>query len=1117
MAGSIEVLTGEAGTEKTTRLFALYRKALIEAHVAGPLGSTLWLVPTARAQKPLLERLGDGSLPVLFSPNVLTFQDFAERILRAGPTTATALSPAMRRMLMRRIVDRLNDDGQLRHFSVIAPTAGFLDLVTAFIAELKRTETWPENFTAACARRGVRPGDRELAAIYTAYQEALLDHKVYDSEGRFWSACNALKEGQWGPFAELSLVVVDGFTDFTHTQHEILTLLAQKSQRLLLSLPLETPLVRGDLFAKSQGVFDTLRQSPAVTLTRSESAPEPHASIPAALRTVSRSLFANPRTITPSDNAKGIEIVAAAGQQGELNWLAARVKALILTGTPPEDIVVAFRDMAEYRDLLEETFGGARIPHAVDGGIPADRIPLCRAIVQVLRLEADDWPFSRLLAVLDSSFFRPAWPEYGDGRAVRDAAAFLRRYKLAEGRKSILDRLERACRDGEDPAAPRPLPEAGRASLRRALKLLQRLSQATSALREAHDLVGWAAAIRDLIDELGFVQPENDDSDYDEPEDVESQFDQPGPSTEAAAKLLEDLLFDAARAEKLLADQPARRNLARFLPEFSDLIGHAQAPAGVPETGRVRILSAEQVRNLDIPCLFLAGLTERSFPRPRTDDCLYSETERRELNALGLVLTDRAQRAQEEMLLFYNVVTRARRRLILTYPVVTAGGEPLSPSPYLVALQELFTAEALPPYREDRLDPVPSPDRVLSAADARILAMAEALENRPALLGAIFRKPEFAATSANLLAAADMHVERIQTPGFTRFEGMLENPDNLDWIGRRFSPEHEFSATQLEAYVTCPFRFFAEHVLDVSPLATVDIETEHGRRGTIVHDILAELHRYFMELDPAGPPSGPPLGSGAVVAKFHELIRERFGARVEFSDLQQALLEIEERLLRDWGEAYGRQWDLYLAKRPENSDRPLLPAHFETAFGRTGAGPDSPGVRPPLVVGAGDREVRISGRIDRIDVGVNDGRTVFAVIDYKTGKAGSVKLEKVVTSRALQLSLYTLAALRLEIAGPDSTPRQMGFWQIREQGFAPGISQRKKPDERFSPLEANDWDALVNELDTFVPAVAAAMRAGKFPVYNPDDNCTAHCPYSTVCRVNQIRSLSQHLNKTWQV
>ena len=42
------------------------------------------------------------------------------------------------------------------------------------------------------------------------------------------------------------------------------------------------------------------------------------------------------------------------------------------------------------------------------------------------------------------------------------------------------------------------------------------------------------------------------------------------------------------------------------------------------------------------------------------------------------------------MLLFYGVVTRARKSLVLIYPAVGSSGEPLYASPYVTAVEDLF-------------------------------------------------------------------------------------------------------------------------------------------------------------------------------------------------------------------------------------------------------------------------------------------------------------------------------------------------------------------------------------------------------------------------------------------
>jgi hypothetical protein len=93
----------------------------------------------------------------------------------------------------------------------------------------------------------------------------------------------------------------------------------------------------------------------------------------------------------------------------------------------------------------------------------------------------------------------------------------------------------------------------------------------------------------------------------------------------------------------------------------------------------------------------------------------------------------------------------------------------------------------------------------------------------------------------------------------------------------------------------------------------------------------------------------------------------------------------------------------------------------------------------------------------------------------------------------------------------------MGYWHIRETGFVSGINRRKpKPGEPHPPLEASIWETLVRTLEDIVPRLASGIRAGRFPVYNADDQCTARCPYQTVCRVTQIRALPDEMDKTWE-
>ena len=68
----------------------------------------------------------------------------------------------MKRLLLRRISEHLNERGELQHFLPIAGTTGFLDIISGFISELKREEIWPQDFVAACEQRKSAFARRDL-------------------------------------------------------------------------------------------------------------------------------------------------------------------------------------------------------------------------------------------------------------------------------------------------------------------------------------------------------------------------------------------------------------------------------------------------------------------------------------------------------------------------------------------------------------------------------------------------------------------------------------------------------------------------------------------------------------------------------------------------------------------------------------------------------------------------------------------------------------------------------------------------------------------------------------------------------------------------------------------
>lgn len=1080
----VEILCGLPGTERPATL-SRYTEALEALRRRRLPGAAIWLTPTRRAQREVTARLLAASPAACVAPGVMTFETFAETVLQASGQPASPISPVMKRTVLRHLIRNLAEQEKLRHFRGVAESTGFLDLVSSFISELKREEIWPEDFAGAL--QGDRPRERDLALIYQQYQAALAQRQWYDSEGRFWLARTELEQGRFGPFANVQFLVLAGFTDFTHTQYEIIEYLTARCPDTLITLPLvrsTEPIDRSELFAKPAAALERLQERLWERDVRIADSPETD-SRPAGLAAIRRGLFSNPRHWHPTADAGGVELVAVTGPDSEWTTVALRIKRLLASGVSPAQIVIGLRNVATDGPRWLEALQTAGLPVWCEAERPLAASPAVKALFSVLQLEVEHWPFRRVVDLLHSEFL--GWPATGALRtqAARQVGRALRHHRLHAGRDVMLRVLQRV--------AERPVDDRSRSEVADAIAafdVLSKLSLALEPLRRTHPLDGWANVLAEVIDQLRFFPSR---------EHIE-----PGVACEAEQArqdwdLVQRIVRNAAEAERELEPTPRKSSLKDFLVEFRDLLSRETISSMAEPAGVIRILDVDQVRHLDIPYLFLAGLTESSFPASRNDDCLLSDSDRSRLNERGLRLHQRSVHQQDEMFLFFETVAGPTRRLTLSYPAVSSKGQPVFPSPYVTAVRTLFAPEVLPETHEGRLDPTPTRDDALSAGDLRLLGVVEARAGHPELLRAWADEPARRKTALNLLAAADVAAHRFATQGFTGWEGQLSLPENLLGLRKRFSTSHQFSATELESYAECPFRFWLENVLDVAELPLPEEGTDHLGRGIVIHDVLARLLRE----------NGMLLGDD-LARQFVEYVEERLGRRVPETELQEALQRIEQQLMEEWAVAVAQQNAAYLEQVKSSWDQLSDPLPPELAFGKLPREQDDPAAaRKPLVLGEGERQTVVWGRIDRVDRGRAGDKDVFTVIDYKTGRRPTLKLDALQSGHGLQLPLYLLAVKRLGLAGPDAVPFQMGYWALKETGFAPGLRNRAK----FGSLEQAVLDQLEQTLDEVVPRLAEGIRSGRFIVENADEHCTGHCAYRTVCRVNQIRPLADRLGK----
>jgi ATP-dependent helicase/DNAse subunit B len=805
---------------------------------------------------------------------------------------------------------------------------------------------------------------------------------------------------------------------------------------------------------------------------------ESDTAFPGGLLYLERQLFRPLRRVQVSDDASGVEVIEAPGVVGEVRLVARRIKTLLRDGVAADDVVVAARDLATYAAIVHELFDEYAIPTEVEGTEALNGNPAVAFLLRTARLPDDGWPFAGVTAMLRNTYFRPSWPQVCAASDLPQRSdALLRLLGEPRGREAYLravDRWAQAQQPGlEDETAQESRRRRTHLLARQCQPFLHRFFQSWDEAPGRATLGEHTAWLERFAADCGLTQSA-----------AATERDQT-----ALALLLEELKRWHEAGPTRVVD---RKTFLRRLAVLAAAAGLPRTPEG---PGRVRVLSATQARHLEAEYLFVVGLGERGFPRLTPPPSLFDDSERQALAVTGLPPAGTADLLQEEMLLFYQVVTRPRRGLVLSYPAVDEQGQALLAGSFLSAVLACFQPGAVSTERRNLLIEGYDRDEPLSAAEHRVGAAASCRHDSltSCLPGDI---------GANLADAAKMVRLRFHEKTYNPYDGHFHDPAVIADVARLFGPRRVFSPTALEDYVACPFKFFLRHGLGLESLEEPREGIEMTRRGQAFHRALARLHRRLKDEDVCLPDADDAVSRRA---------QEEMARAVE-EDIRRApspgsreLWRLEgQRLLRLAGR-YGAQWQRFVQpwRARGVSPRPHL---FEIDFGL----PAGDGVEPhaPLVIRVDDLDIRISGRIDRVDlVDLPDGTAGFWIIDYKTGRSEHYTSADLSSFRRLQLTLYALAVEEVLLAGRPSRPLGLAYWMVGEKG--PKVVLPLRNDVLWL-METARWRAIRETLLQWVSEIVAHIRKGDFPLQPRSDNCTATCEFGQVCRIAQAR----HVEKT---
>jgi ATP-dependent helicase/nuclease subunit B len=1085
----VELIVGPARSGKAGRVIAAYLEALKRA---GP-GGCLMLVPTALRRRATESRLlAAQPSGVLVSPQVLEFHELADRLLTAAGRPVRRIGELARCQVIRQCLAGLaRKDAQVLGAS--RQTPGLVDALDGLFRELKAAQVEPDALGLALAGPLRTPRNRVLALLYDAYQKALQAREVYDDAGQFWHAAALVKEERFGPFADLEILVVDGFQDLAPAQLDMLQALSGRARRTIITLTWQAD--RPNLFAVTGRTRERLlgrfagRITETVVNSPNDLAPE--------LERLRSHLFAMPEDAAPPAGP-AISVIRAAGRTREVEEVARRIADLLHSGDRPGAVAVIARRLDAYAELVRSIFPRYGISFRVAAERPLAECPIVRAAMALARLQTEDYSFRSLAGLVLSNYFRPS--AFGaDADTARHAVRLAAEANVWEGRRNYIDGLDylrsRALRqadvmdDSGEPALPADRQAARLADIDRSSAFLKRLFD-DLALPTEGSRCALAQRLREVIRAAGLWDSTlGDPTPKGRVRDIKA--------ITALEEVLEEVaLLDGADLSRASGSSDSQAvTLQTFLEEVAQGLDRASVPAEEPQDAPVLVCDVLQSRALSFDHVFLLGVAEKEFPRRGRRHPFFDDGERQVLRKGGVDLPDTNLDASREMLLFYLAATRARRGLTLAYPSLDAQGRPALASHYLEELGALFApgadGRALAPAEVGTrdlslpLDRVRSDRELLAAAIYDLWGPGEArhADESLALLGAMLSRGPAAETA---LAGLAVEWEREHGEAFGPFDGRLASADIIEELCRRYPGHAAMSAGRLEMFGKCPFAFFASAVLGLEALEEPSPDLGPMDIGLIYHGL---LERFFSAVAKELAGRLTTANQEAAMTLLDKTAASYFAGLEKYGRVgSPALWKVQSRnILRD----VRRLADWHIEKLGE-----WRAAYTEVSFGGAGAPPSPPGRSDPITLSTPHGPVRIRGRIDRIDL-ADEGEPGCQVIDYKSGSAPSHKAMRAGTS--FQLPIYLWAVEALLAPGERGGRSQAFFLPIRHPKYTALLASQ---DSKGKPNAK--YPAAMDRAADYITRFVDAMRLGLYPVY-PRDGCTGFCDFEGLCRYVEWR------------
>lgn len=942
----MRIFTGRAGSGKTT---ALLREIARQAEIGE--GKQVLIVPELFShayERRLAEATANHGAR---TAEVLTFSRLTGRVFaEAGGLADTVLSPAGRLLTVQEAVRRVEQG--LRVYAGASQKPEIVRELLRTMDECKCYSVQPEQLLQAAEdltgeEDALANKLRDLGQVYTMYAR-LCAQSLPDPRDALSLMAARLPECHVLDDAQ---VYLDGFLGFTPQEADVIDVLMAKGIALTAAVtcdPDEPELFLSGCRTVKQLRRMAARHGMAATAENFGASRMPR---PQDLQALEREGLLPARPPRPSDR-QSVRIYAASSPFDECEYAAAYIRRMVRErGARYRDFVVAVREPEAYAAALEMAMARYDVPIFLSEKADLLQKPPLALVTGALDTVTNGWRYEDFFACLKTGLCNLAPQEIDklENYALTwrvQGGAWTRPFTgHPDGYGLAVDEQAQAALDELN--ALRERVTAPFAILAQALKTAKQATEYAQALYdflEAVDAPARMVARANAHEAAGRLQ-----------------------MAEEYRQLWEILVGAMEQFAWVCGDAPMDEK--RFAQLFRLVLGEYDVGTIPVSLDRVTCGGLERVTSANVPHLLLLGVNDGLLPKAPAPGGVFTDMDRLALEQMGVSLAAAgAERMLMEQEIIYRALACPMETLLLSYHLADAAGAEKRPS-YLIGS---ITA---------MLEGVPVDSS--AAQDGAFRLEAE----RPAVELACAR---LSGADSPAVRAAYMHYEMDARVRRAREQRIGRGPlTDRDTVGALYGKTPALTASRVDKFYSCRFSFFMQYGLRARPRKQADFAAPEA--GTFLHFVLEHTLAALQGRE-GGAAGASDEEAFAIMRRYvRQYVEERLGGlenkTARFRYLFRRLVKTMESILRN------------VLAELRVSD--FTPIDYELSFAWDGD-------LPPVTVQDDEAAAQLSGKVDRVDGYIRDGRLYVRVMDYKSGKK-SFSLSDIWYGLNMQLVLYLYA------------------------------------------------------------------------------------------------------------